>query len=85
MAKKLSAAMSSALDIAIDTGMVCAGWNTINLPGGGIRRERVAATTVLALIARGLLLHCYTTDGGLAGRVHPTSIAGVNLAEKGTP
>jgi hypothetical protein len=31
--------------------------------------ERVAASTILALIKRGLLIHCYGSEGEVAGKL----------------
>ncbi len=36
------------------------------------RVERVSASTIRALIKRGLLVHCYSGEGGFAGRLPPT-------------
>ena len=33
------------------------------------RVERVAASTIRALIDRGFLVHCYSNEGGYAGRL----------------
>jgi hypothetical protein len=59
----LTPKMERALAIARRDGMVCAGHG---VHAGHV--EKVAATTISALIKRGLLVHCYSGDGGLAGR-----------------
>ena len=61
----LTTEMERVLGIAIrDRGYVVAG---VGAHAG--RVERVAASKVLALIRRGYLTHCFSTDGGLAGRL----------------
>ena len=61
----LTLEMERVLGIAIrDNGYVAAG---VGAHAGHV--ERVAASTVRALIRRGYLEHCYSTEGGLAGRL----------------
>jgi hypothetical protein len=63
--KSLTKEMERVLAIAKrDGGRVCAGKGA---HGGHV--ERVAASTIRALITRGLLIHCYGQDGGFAGRL----------------
>lgn len=52
------------MGIAARDGAVAAGKGAHN---GHV--ERVNASTILALIKRGLLVHCYASEGGLAGRL----------------
>lgn len=59
--------MIRALAIAKRDGIVCAGKGEHTG-----RVERVAASTIRALIRRGILAHCYSPDGGLAGRLPMT-------------
>lgn len=61
---ELTPKMEEALAIAQRDGVVTAGGNVYQG-----RVERVAAATIRALIARGLLEHCYSSEGGMAGRL----------------
>lgn len=62
--RPLTPTMQRALDIARRDGVVTAGKNVHRG-----RVERVAAPTITALICRGLLVHCYSSEGGYAGRL----------------
>lgn len=61
---KLTPAMQHALEIAHRDGSVCAGRGE-----HAGRVEHVSASAIRGLIRRGLLVHCYGSEGGLAGRL----------------
>lgn len=67
---ELTPKMEAALAIARRDGIVTAGRNVCRG-----RVERVAATTIRALIVRGLLEHCYSSEGGMAGRLRAETAA----------
>ena len=56
---------------ARDGGYVAAGKSE-----HGGRVERVHPSTILALIRRGLLVHCYASEGGLAGKIPTVTSVG---------
>lgn len=61
---KLTPEMERVMAIARRDGAVAAGRGA---HAGHV--EHVAASTVLALISRGLLVHCYSSEGGLGGKL----------------
>lgn len=67
-ARKLTAPMVKALNIALRNGAVFAG-NGNSLPNGGV--TRVAAPVIRALVARGLLTLSTSPDGGWMGTPAP--------------
>lgn len=69
--KPLTPEMERVLAIARRDGAACAGKGE-----HGGRVERVAASTIRALIVRGLLVHCYSSEGGYAGKLPPDAPAG---------
>lgn len=66
---KLTAEMERVLAIARRDGKVTAGKGE---HAGHV--ERVSAPTIAALIKRGLLVHCYGSEGGFAGRLSPAQL-----------
>lgn len=60
----LTSTMYRAAVIALRDGRVSAG---VGAHAGHV--ERVGAPSILALIRRGVLVHCYGSEGGLAGKL----------------
>lgn len=69
---KLTAVQEKALAIARRDGAVPAGEGS-----HGRRVEHVSAAAILALIRKGLLVHCYNSEGGVGGRLpnNPPQVA----------
>ncbi len=65
----MTSPMARAMDIARRDGVVVAGKGEYR---GQV--ERVSAATVKALIARGMLVHCYGPEGHMAGRMPSEAI-----------
>jgi hypothetical protein len=60
----MTESMHRAITIALRDGRVNAG---VGAHAGHV--ERVGASSILALIRRGVLVHCYGSEGGLAGEL----------------
>jgi len=76
----LSRDMQRALEIACrDGGRVCAGTGAHNG-----RLERVSASSIRGLIRRGYLVHCYSGEGGYAGRLSERALADLAWAASGS-